>query len=87
MLVISRKAAESILIGDNIEIIVSEVGNDKVKLCINAPREIPIMRRELLETKKLNEEASNIPDASFLQQFKAMAKTIDKSGKVEDNHE
>lgn len=87
MLVISRKLDESILIGDEIEIIVSEVGNDRVKLCINAPREISIMRRELLETRKLNEEASKGSDLTFLQQFKTMAKTISGKGKVESEHE
>ena len=87
MLVISRKLDESILIGDEIEIIVSEVGNDRVKLCINAPREISIMRRELLETRKLNEEASKGSDLTFLQQIKTMAKTISGKGKVESEHE
>ena len=38
MLVISRKVSESIIIGDNIEIIVSEISGDRVKICINAPK-------------------------------------------------
>ncbi|NLJ30260.1 MAG: carbon storage regulator [Clostridiales bacterium] len=58
MLVISRKVSESIRIGDNIEIILSEINGDRAKLCINAPKEIPIVRSELLETQTMNREAS-----------------------------
>lgn len=78
MLVISRKASESIFIGDDIEIIVSEIGNDKVKLCINAPREVKVMRKELLETRSLNEEASVAPTKQSLELFKDMAKALKK---------
>lgn len=69
MLVISRKVSESIVIGDNIEILVSEIGADRVKICINAPKEIPIVRSELLETRKLNQEAAS-PNRALLEQLK-----------------
>lgn len=58
MLVISRKTSESILIGDDIEIIISEILNDRVKIAINAPKEVAIYRRELLEMKLQNEQAN-----------------------------
>ena len=58
MLVISRKISESILIGDDIEITVTEISGERVKIGINAPKGIPIMRKELLETQELNREAS-----------------------------
>lgn len=58
MLVIKRKVSESILIGDNIEIIISEIGQDKVKIAINAPEEIKITRKELAETCEFNMLAS-----------------------------
>jgi len=58
MLVIKRKATESILIGDDIEIIISEISSDKVKICINAPKEIKISRKELVETCEFNITAS-----------------------------
>lgn len=64
MLVISRKTSESILIGDNIEIMVSEIGTDRVKIAIQAPREIQITRKELLETQQMNQEASSVPKTS-----------------------
>ena len=59
MLVISRRPSESILIGDNIEIIISEISGDKVKVAINAPKEIPIFRRELIDTANQNKKADS----------------------------
>ena len=74
MLVITRKTSESILIGDNIEIKVSDIGTDRVKICISAPKEIPIMRKELLETRDLNKEASNIPNRYAIDRLKTLLK-------------
>ncbi|SHI58871.1 carbon storage regulator, CsrA [Clostridium amylolyticum] len=54
MLVITRKKGESILIGDNIEITVTKVEDGSVKLSIDAPREITILRKELY--KEVEEE-------------------------------
>lgn len=82
MLVITRRASESVIIGKDIEIIISEVSGDKVKICIDAPKDIPVMRKELLETKKLNVEASHIVDDNSLQKFKSMAKVMQS---IEDN--
>ena len=48
MLVLSRKVGETILIGDQIKITVTRVERDTVRLRIEAPREIPILREELL---------------------------------------
>lgn len=58
MLVIKRKVSESILIGDDIEIIISEISQDKVKIAINAPKEVKITRKELQETFEFNITAS-----------------------------
>ncbi len=49
MLVLARKLNESIVIGDNITIKVVSVENGVVKLGIEAPREISIIRSELIE--------------------------------------
>lgn len=49
MLVLTRKPNESILIGDNIEIFIVDISEDKVKIAINAPKELKIFRSELLK--------------------------------------
>jgi carbon storage regulator len=48
MLVLSRKLGEKICIGENIRITVVDVERGKIRLGIEAPREIPIFRQELL---------------------------------------
>lgn len=59
MLVISRKADESIVIGGNIEITVCEISKDKVRIGINAPKDIKIVRKEIIVTENENIQASN----------------------------
>jgi carbon storage regulator len=49
MLVLTRRTEESLLIGENIVVTVLGVEGEKVKLGIEAPREVPILRRELLD--------------------------------------
>ena len=49
MLVLSRQKDESIVIGDDIEITIVDVRGDKVRLGINAPKSIPVHRREVYE--------------------------------------
>nr|MBO2494549.1 carbon storage regulator [Clostridia bacterium]PZN11661.1 MAG: carbon storage regulator [Caldicoprobacter oshimai] len=58
MLVLSRKAGQSILIGHNIEIKIIEVQGDQVRIGINAPRDVNILRKELMdEIRQINREA------------------------------
>ena len=49
MLVLSRQKDESIMIGDDVEIVIVDVRGDKVRLGITAPKEIPVHRREVYE--------------------------------------
>lgn len=52
MLVITRKEGESLLIGDDIEITVSKASDGSVKLAIDAPKEMTILRKELYSAIK-----------------------------------
>jgi carbon storage regulator len=49
MLVLSRKLNESILIGDDIEITVSQIQGNRIRLAISAPREVIVMRGEVAD--------------------------------------
>jgi carbon storage regulator len=57
MLVLSRKLNESIIINDNIVVTVVEVRGDKVRLGIEAPREVPVHRQEVHDAIKESEKA------------------------------
>lgn len=52
MLVLTRKINESVQVGDNIRIIVSQIDNNKVKLVFDAPKDVTICRTEIIETRK-----------------------------------
>jgi carbon storage regulator len=59
MLVISRKINEKIKIGDNIEIVIVSIDKNQVKIGIEAPKNLTILRSELLENiKEQNIKAS-----------------------------
>lgn len=58
MLVLTRKVGETIWIGENVEIVISEVKGDQVKIAINAPKSVDIVRGELRkEVSASNSEA------------------------------
>ena len=59
MLVLSRKKNESIVINNDITIVVVEIRGDKVRLGVEAPKEIPVHRREVYEAIKRNEQLAN----------------------------
>ncbi len=56
MLVLSRKPNESIVIDGNVTVSVLRVDNDNVRIGIEAPLEIPVMRKEIYEEIKSNNE-------------------------------
>lgn len=49
MLVLTRKLGQSIMINDEIEIVVLEVRGEQVRLGIKAPRNVPVHRKEIFE--------------------------------------
>jgi carbon storage regulator len=58
MLVLSRKLGEKIFIGENICITVVDIDRGKIRLGIEAPRDVPIFRQELLPLKASPGEAA-----------------------------
>ncbi|MGN0480942.1 MAG: carbon storage regulator CsrA [Lachnospiraceae bacterium] len=70
MLALSRKKDESIVINGNIEITVIEIKGDQIKLGINAPKSVPIYRKEVFEQiQESNKEAANSIDAEGLKKL------------------
>ena len=58
MLALSRKQNEAIVVGNDIEITVLEIKGDQVKIGINAPKSVPVYRKELyVQIKDANKEA------------------------------
>jgi carbon storage regulator len=60
MLVLTRKTTQSIVIGENIEVVITEVKGDKVRLGIVAPQHIPVYRREVFDRIQ-REKEGDIP--------------------------
>lgn len=70
MLVVKRKKGESILIGDDIEINIVNIDNGSVKISIQAPKEVTILRKELYtQVQQENKNAIDI-DISILKTLK-----------------
>lgn len=67
MLVLQRKKGEELFIDEKITIRISDVGSDWVKLMIDAPKDVRIMRKELLEAADLNKESVNVDESGLLQ--------------------
>lgn len=64
MLVLTRKVHQSIIIGDDVEVVVLEVRGEQVRLGIRAPRHVSVHRKEIYTQIQLeNEGASSVdPD-------------------------
>lgn len=74
MLVLSRRSDESIVIGGNIVVTILSVEGEKVKLGIEAPREIAILRKELVDViqqqNRLAEKLVSMPDPPAFQDLR-----------------
>ena len=54
MLIMCRQVGETILIGDDIEIVIAHIGRTRVKVGIKAPREVPVVAREVKLVREAN---------------------------------
>lgn len=59
MLILRRKAGETLVIGDDIQIKVLDIGEGGVRLAIDAPKSIAILRGELCQAADANRDAAN----------------------------
>jgi carbon storage regulator len=60
VLVLTRKSSQSIMIGDDIEVSVLAVTGDKIRIGIEAPRAVPVLRREVyVERERLRRSAAS----------------------------
>lgn len=70
MLILRRKKNESILIGENIRITIIECAADGVRIAIDAPKQVSIIREELSEAEQMNKSAL-APKASQIRSLQA----------------
>ncbi len=75
MLVLSRKTNESIVIDGNITVSVLRVDHDNVRIGIEAPLEIPVLRKEIYEAIKTNNEMAAGSAKRKVKQVKQLVKS------------
>ena len=87
MLVLSRKVNQSIMVGDNVRVVVVAVDRDQVKLGIEAPREIAVHRSEIYEEiQRSNRAAAEAPAAPAAAASRATLEPRKKSPKPTKSH-
>lgn len=73
MLVIRRRAGETLVIGEETEIEILEITASQVKLGIRAPRSVPVVRKEILVTQEQNRAAARaVPGARVEELLKQL---------------
>src|SRR5947209_3315167 len=77
MLVLSRKLGEKIFIGENICITVVDVDRGKIRLGIDAPRDVPIFRKELLPPDGASAEPMKSHASASLQEPEHIRQPLD----------
>lgn len=68
MLALSRKKNEALVINNNVEITILDIKGDQVKVGINAPKEVPVYRKEVyLQIREANQDAVNTENLAALK--------------------
>ncbi|PWU08123.1 MAG: carbon storage regulator [Terriglobia bacterium] len=65
MLMMARREGETILIGDEIEVVIAHIGRSRVKVGIRAPRELAVMAREVKLVREENVAAATRSPAAL----------------------
>jgi carbon storage regulator len=74
MLILTRRAGESVRIGEDIEVTVMAVNGSQVRIGINAPREIAVDREEIAERKRRDRENAEAAAAGGREPYSAGSK-------------
>ncbi|MBI4977263.1 MAG: carbon storage regulator CsrA [Spirochaetes bacterium] len=83
MLVLSRKINQSIVIGDNIEIVIIDIKGENIKVGIHAPKDVKVFRKEIYEEiERANKEAAARMDTEAIKNLGGFLKAgeIQKAG-------
>ncbi len=68
MLALTRRKGEALVINNNIEVVVLDVKGDHIKIGINAPKQIPVYRKELYtQVQEANEKSGSTSDMEQLE--------------------
>ena len=70
MLALTRKKGEALVINNNVEITILEIRGYQIKIGVNAPKEVPVYRKEVyLQIQKENEAAASVENLAALRQL------------------
>ncbi len=72
MLVLQRKKNQSLVINGNVTVSILEIGSDWIKLAIEAPKNVKILRAELMEAAEANKEAAQELNADSVNALKTL---------------
>ena len=72
MLVLQRKKNQSLVINGNVTVSILEIGSDWIKLAIAAPKNVKILRAELMEAAEANKEAAQELNADSVNALKTL---------------
>lgn len=82
MLIMCRHAGETILIGDDIEIVIAHIGRTRVKVGIRAPREVPVVAREVKLVREANLAAAEPSSAAAVSRLISDLKSLKKNSRL-----
>ncbi len=86
MLVLTRKARQALIIDERIVVTVLEVDGDRVKLGIEAPPEVGVLRRELCDEVRRANLTAAVSASTLRRLLPALARAVEQSDRREKEH-